>query len=240
LAAPDWNLFYYASWQWPWALLVVPFAYLAMRAATQAPRGGAVPSEARFVSGWLLLFAVETMLDPIATGPLTKALGNETAGTALGLSFVLLGDFRVYWLVLHLLAPADGLGRSAGRAAALTALVPLVAGLGNAALDRLMGGVPGQVLWLLHESSFVVVALVLARRVVPARLGEGGERSTFLRIVLGYVVAYYALWAAADVMILAGLDEGWAIRLVPNQLYYAFFIPFVHLAFFRSKSKSKS
>ncbi len=233
--ASSWQTFYYASWQWPWALLVVPFAYLAMRAATEPPRGGAAPAQAGFVSGWLLLFAAETMLDPVATGPIATAAGSETVSTALGLSFVLLGDFRVYWLVLHLLAPGGGPGRSAARAAGLTALVPVFAFVVELALARALGEVPNQVLWLVHESAFVVVSLVLARRVVPGRLGEGGARAAFLRAVLGYVVAYYGLWASADVMILAGLDEGWAIRLVPNQLYYAFFVPFVHWAFFRAR-----
>ena len=48
-----------------------------------------------------------------------------------------------------------------------------------------------------------------------------------LRRVLGYVAVYYALWASADVLILyGGLDVGWLLRVVPNQLYYAFFVPF--------------
>ena len=34
------------------------------------------------------------------------------------------------------------------------------------------------------------------------------------------------LWATADVLILAGVDLGWALRLLPNQLYYAFTVPF--------------
>ena len=33
------------------------------------PRAGAVPERERFVVGWSLLFALETMLDPLATGP---------------------------------------------------------------------------------------------------------------------------------------------------------------------------
>lgn len=235
VGSESWQAFYDAGWQWPWALLVVPFGYLLFRAAAGAPRGGAVPEQARFVSGYLLLFAVETMLDPIATGPLAKAIGVDAAATALGLVFVLLGDFRVYWLVLFLVAPGVGIARSTGRAAALTALVPVLAFGVKAALDAALGGVPDQVLWLVHETAFVAMALFLARSFVPSRLGRDGPRSDFLRAALGYVAAYYALWAAADVLILTGFDEGWAIRLVPNQLYYAFFVPFVHVRFFAAR-----
>ena len=36
----------------------------------------------------------------------------------------------------------------------------------------------------------------------------------------------------AGKIILAGFDEGWALRMVPNQLYYAFWVPFAWFAFF--------
>ncbi len=239
MAEPEsWHAFYYAAWQWPCALLVVPFLYLMHRAATLAPRGGVVPQQAPFMSGALLIFAFLTMLDPIATGPIAKALGSDTASTALGLTFVLVGDFRVYLLVFHLLTPADGLRANLLRASGFTAIVPVLAYLVNLAAGAVLGEVPGQVLWLAHELAFVTMALWLARVHVPARLGTDGERSRFLRTLLGYVAGYYGLWASADVMILAGLDEGWAVRLVPNQLYYAFFVPFVHLRFFGSGSQA--
>ena len=30
-------------------------------------------------------------------------------------------------------------------------------------------------------------------------------------------------------LILAGVDFGWGLRVLPNQLYYAFFVPFAYL-----------
>jgi hypothetical protein len=44
-----------------------------------------------------------------------------------------------------------------------------------------------------------------------------------------FVVVYYGLWATSDLLILGGLDAGWLLRAVPNQLYYAVWIPFVYL-----------
>jgi hypothetical protein len=52
------------------------------------------------------------------------------------------------------------------------------------------------------------------------------------------VAAYYGLWAAADVLILCGVDAGWPVRLVPNQLYYGFFVPFVWRGFFRGRARA--
>ena len=63
----------------------------------------------------------------------------------------------------------------------------------------------------------------------PAVVGPNDpERRRGLQAVAGYVALYYALWALADVLILVfGLDAGWLLRVVPNQLYYAFWLPFV-------------
>jgi hypothetical protein len=64
--------------------------------------------------------------------------------------------------------------------------------------------------------------------VLPRRLracGEPARRAVFA--LTGYEIVQYALWATADVVILwAKSDAGFAIRLVPNLMYYAFFVPF--------------
>gem|GEM_PF-5782227 len=46
--------------------------------------------------------------------------------------------------------------------------------------------------------------------------------------VLAFVTVQYTLWATADVLILAGHDAGFALRLAPNALYYGLFLPFVY------------
>jgi hypothetical protein len=216
----SWHDFYYAPWQGPWALLVAPFAFLVWRALAAPPRAGARPEAAPFVVAWCWIFALETMLDPIATGPVAKALDGGAAGTALGLAFVLLGDFRIWWLVLRLADPRRG--RALGLAFAATAVVPLAAWLATRALGLALGALPGQALWLAHESLFVVLAAWLSRRLA----------GRFERAVLAFAGVYYALWAAADVLILAGVDEGWLLRCVPNQLYYGLTVPFVWWRFF--------
>jgi hypothetical protein len=45
--------------------------------------------------------------------------------------------------------------------------------------------------------------------------------------VASFEIVQYALWALADVLILSGMSWGFLLRIVPNSLYYAFFLPFV-------------
>lgn len=210
----SWHDFYYSAWQQPWALLVAPFAFLVWRALAAPPRAGAVPEAKAFVVAWSGLFAAETMLDPVATGPIAKAIGTPAASTALGLTFVLLGDFRVWWLVFRIDRPAGAVLR----ALAPTVAVPVVAWLVTKALAPL----PDQALWLVHESLFVAVAFAVSRRLT----------GRFERAVLAWAGVYYGLWVACDVLILAGVDAGWLLRCIPNQLYYGFSVPFVWWRFF--------
>lgn len=210
----SWHDFYYSAWQEPWALWLAPFAFLVWRALAPPPGAGAVPAAKPFVIAWTWLFAVETLVDPVATGPLAKALGSADASTALGLTFVLLGDFRIWWLVFAV---------ERARGAVLRALLPTLGVPIAAWLSvRSLGPLPGQALWLVHEALFVAVAFAFSRRT------EG----RFERSVLAYAGVYYALWAGADVLILAGVDAGWLLRCVPNQLYYGFTVPFVFARFF--------
>jgi len=215
VSAISWHDFYYGAWQQPWALLVAPLAFLVFRAVGAPPRAGAIPAAAPFVVAWSWIFTLETLLDPIATGPLAQALG---AGTVLGVAFVLLGDFRIWWLVFGLAEPRRGL-----RPALLaTAAVPVFAWLATQSLVASLGALPEQGLWLVHESAFVVLAAVISRR----------QTHRFPRAVLAYAAVYYALWAACDLLILVGIDAGWLLRCVPNQLYYGLTVPFVWWRFF--------
>lgn len=236
--------------------MIVPalfLLYLAWRDRPTSP--GAVPAARRFLYAWAAIFGVLTIVDPIATGPLLRVLGVADApiATVVMVAFVLLGDFRVYLLVFTLmthagashdarvadplLATRDALRlvplRAAGAALLATLVVPIVAVASDAALRASRPDLPSQTIWLVYELAFLVVAIVLRVWVVPARVpGTEPRLRNYLRRVLGYVAAYYALWATADVVILSGFDVGWALRIVPNQLYYAFWVPFAWGTFF--------
>jgi hypothetical protein len=244
LGFESWQAFYQGDLQSVWvpaAISVVFLLWLSFRSAT--PTGGADPAAAPFVRRYALFFGALTLLDPITTGPLTRALGLEGMATAtLMLVFVLLGDFRVY-LLLFALRDGDrelGLAPAVFRAARWTLLVPAFTWPVHWLLDRLAPDLPDQTLWLIYELAFLTVAVVLRQRLVSdASLDARPALRRYLRAALLYVALYYGLWAASDTLIMVGgLDAGWLLRALPNQLYYAFWIPFVYLAFFSARYAS--
>jgi hypothetical protein len=236
MASGDWHAFYQSDVQGLWLLVIAPLAFLAALPFARRPAAqGADPTAAGFVGAWALVFALETLLDPLATGPLARALGiaGTPAHTALIFVFVLLGDFRVLLLLFHLAARERALGRSLRAAAPWTLLVPLVTLAVWGPPRLLLEPLPSQVMWLVYETAFAALALWLRARGIPARLGPGRPAlARYLRAVCAFVAAYYALWAAADVLILLGVDAGWGLRVIPNQLYYAFTVPFAYFAYF--------
>lgn len=219
--------FYRGALQGVWALLVVPALFLALRPLLAERTTGADPRAARFVRGWATVFAIETIVDPLATGPLGAPM----------LPFVLLGDFRVFLLLLAVMGPDRPLAGTIVRAAAWTLVVPLVSWPLHRLVVTALGSAPEQLLWLIYETVFAALALWWRARLVPAHRPVAAR---FLRAVLAYVAAYYALWALADVLILAGRDVGWGLRVVPNQLYYAFFVPVVWAWFFSPRYAASS
>lgn len=216
---PTWASVYKSDLVNVWALVVVPALFLLWRRFGGDVAGGGVePRRRRFVDRWAQLFALLTIADPLVTG----ALG---IGAAL-VPFVLLGDFRVFLLLFAVGWPERALGNVVIAAARWTAAVPVVAWLAFRAIRAWHGPVDLTVLWLLYELGFVALATWFRQRWIPRVAADRPAARGYLRAILAYVLVYYGLWAAADVLILGGVDAGWALRIVPNQLYYAFWVPF--------------
>src|SRR5262245_39445845 len=179
---------YSSDLQSTYALWIVPLLFLSYL-ATAGRRRAAASSDpaASFVRTYSLVFAVETLLDSFATGPLSRWLGiaGTTAGTVLMLAFVLLGDFRVLLLVLRLARPTAHWLRDA---ALWTFVVPLFAWTIDGDLRRRWPGLPEQTIWLVYEIGFFVLALVWRNLLVPRWAAAAGEsaRLPFLRDVLLY------------------------------------------------------
>ncbi len=254
-----WQDLYKSDLQGAVAVTIVPLLFLLYLAWTErSTTAGVVPAAARFMHVWAGTFAVLTIVDPLAGGPLMRVLGlaDQPIATVVMVAFVLLGDFRVYLLVFvlmthagarhdarvadPLLATRDALRvvppRAAVAALLATLVVPIVAVTVEAGLRTRVPHPPAQSIWLAYELAFLVVALVLRQWIVPARVpGTEPRLRNYLRAVLTYVAVYYALWATADILIIAGIDLGWALRIVPNQLYYAFWVPFAYVRFFRRR-----
>jgi hypothetical protein len=230
----SWRAFYQSDLQSVWSQLPVPAALLVYLLLSSRARAAGEGSFESFLRGWAVLFATLTMLDPLVGGPLLRAIGATPAvATAVVLAFVLLGDFRVYWLVFAF-ALRDA-RRGARLAAAATPVVALLAYASDGVWDRLAPDASGQRLWLIHELLFTGVSIWLWARWLPARV-QDPVMLRFLRRVCGYVTLYYALWAACDAFWMAtSRDIVWLLRAVPNQLYYALFVPFVWFAYSRHR-----
>lgn len=228
--------FYTSDLQSTYAVWPVPLALLAWLVLT----GGraATSPDARFVHAYAVLFALETVLDPFATGPLSRWLGlsGSTAGLVVLIFFVLLGDFRVLYLMQRLAFPGRARERLLAESAAWTLIVPLSALTIREVLGAIAGTLDENAIWLIYELCFLALALWLRQVGLPRWVGPGrAARLAYLRSVATYVAVYYGLWASADVLIqILGLDAGWALRVVPNQLYYAFYVPFVYFRYFAS------
>ena len=258
-----WQALYESDLQGAVAVTIVPLLFLLYLAASEQRATGVVPTAARFVRVWAATFTVLGIVDPLAGGPLLRVLGLADApiATVVMVLFVLLGDFRVYLLVFTLMTHAgarhdvrvadpvfatrDALRpvppRAAIAALGATLVVPLVALAVDAGIRTRVPTAPTQAIWLVYELAFLVVALALRQWLIPARVpGTAPRLRTYLRAVLAYVAAYYGLWATADAVILAGFDAGWALRMVPNQLYYAFWLPVAVGAFFAPRYAATS
>lgn len=207
--AGTFEVFYAGAIQHPWLLWIAALLALAFCLV----RAGIAPGTRRYCAALVGL----SMLDAWLSSNHIYGVGSLQgwAASAVPLFFVLAGDFR--FLLLLDGAREDGSiaisARGASVAAGFTLIVPILAQLAVASLPESMSG--SRTLFLIYELAFMALAGALLAwhprvRSVP-----------WLRSVTRFVLLYYGLWASADAIILgAGSDLGFALRVVPNVLYY--------------------
>ncbi len=239
-----WHDAYYGELQSLYLLLILPVVFLVWRMTRGIDERRAVnPGSAPFVAGLTLFFAIETIIDPIATGPLVKLdLLRETwAATLIPFLFVLLGDLRVLLLAIGGARPGRPLRQNLAWALGVTLIVPIVAGVGFFVTRSIWPETHGQILWMIYEFAFFCLCVFFLRVWIPRQVSNDPALAAFLKTIFGFSAVYYALWWLADVVIVfADLDLGWAIRMVPNQLYYAVWVPFVYWRFFGLRPEKAS
>jgi hypothetical protein len=241
VSGAGWRDWYYGEVQSLWALLAVPALWLLWRVLRGRPRApGVDPAAAGFVDAWAVVFAVAALLDPLLTGPASRALGGHWP-TFFLIFFVLLGDFRVLLLVCYLAGGRRALRPAVREAALLAPVVGAFAFSVYRIARAAAGSVDGQLLWLVYEVGFLGMVFFLRREVITARAPlPPTAREAWLYRVTAFVAVYYALCAACDVLILAGVDVAWGLRALPNQLYYGLLVPFVHGSFFAASYSASS
>lgn len=207
---------YHSPWHNPGAFWAIgfPLLFLGWWRARQAasPRGGTL-------ARWALLFQLVILLDAGLQGELSPIAGLPVF-SAVSIVFVVLGDVRWYALVLRF-GPLGARGWTwLGGSVALGLVVPIA----SYALTRALGAREPRILFLIYEAMFAAIALgtrgYLERAPLPAEAGA------WLRRVTTFEAIQYVGWATADVLILTVGDVGYLLRLVPNAMYYAAFVPF--------------
>ena len=205
--------------------------------------GIALASRRRFLVGWAIVFTIEILADALATGMLSPVPPGSTCAPpssttarsqpSSGRPFVILGDFRYFLLLEHCIAskPEDALtGRGLGpvRAWVPAVIVAFVVPLTSTAIREIFPGTfkdDNRNTFLLYESLFLALAVVYRVVVVPRR-APAALRGYLLRLT-EFELVQYALWVTADLLIIfARTDVAFLLRLAPNVMYYALFLPF--------------
>jgi len=161
--------------------------------------------------------AVLSALDAWLTASHVLGLGalSATLAGVVPLAFVLAGDYR-YWLLVVAATPEGSLAprvRHALEAAGLTLIVPIFSQLALRALPD--SPVGPRTLFLIYELALTALVASLPHWHPNVRANP------WLRSLGRFVMLYYGLWACADAILLAtGADLGYALRVLPNLLYY--------------------
>ncbi|MGB8329231.1 MAG: hypothetical protein WCE62_03820 [Polyangiales bacterium] len=172
---------------------------------------------ARSVRWYCVVLAIVSALDAWLTSARVAGLGPlpGAAATFVPLAFVLIGDFR-YFLFVESAQPNGSLAIRVGpwaRACVWTFVVPIA----SQVLTMTFGSDDPRFLFLIYETLFVVLSIGIIGFYLPGR----SDALRWTRLVTGFVMGTYALWALADATILTvEADMGFLIRVLPNVLYY--------------------
>jgi hypothetical protein len=180
----------------------------------------AIATRMSFLQGYLVLGAFEILADATLTGPWSPVPQVKALATVVPLAFVIMGDAR-YFVIVERVRSGKLDARAIGRAIGFAFIVPVASYVPQLLWPAFFE--KSRHVFLLYEAMFLVLAIAM-RAWLPRRL-DGEGRRWALRVTELEIVQY-ALWVTADVIILAGSDAGFAIRLVPNAIYYVLFLPF--------------
>lgn len=178
---------------------------------------------------YLLIFSFTTLMDILVAGKILP-LPSEQTRTVLEYIFVLIGDMRYILLLAFLLYGQKTLAelrtfRLTGdvlRPTLIFTLFPtlLVSALNFAKPELLQ--IPRHK-FLSYEIIFFTLTLLWIYVVLPQK-NISDKEAGFLRRASLPVFVFYGLWSVSDILILRGVEAGYALRIVPNLTYYCGFL----------------
>ncbi len=223
LTTGPFEAFYASAWQHPGLLWLANLVGLAL---VLTHRGTAAPSAVRWALLWVGVSVVDAWLSANHVFGLGKLPG--AAASVVPFFLVLFGDVRVLWAADHAARPGAHTAQAPGLARlpwalAVGFIAPVVSWLATNPFKDVWPSSwdPMRTLFVTYELTFF--GLMLALR------ASRWAGSPAARRMAGFAMLYYALWISADLVILnstgAVRDAGFALRVVPNVLYYGFCVP---------------
>lgn len=199
----------------------VPVLWALLRARPD----GAAASDRAWLWRFALVFQLLIVLDAYFTGAWAPLPPAHPLIVALAVLFVVVGDLRFFLILERLTDPLRRTGRALLRATAWASALAIASFAVSRALPALLP--TKRELFLLFESLFVVLLVVLRAAWLPRRVDRAAQPELYLYLhrLLLLELAQYALWAGCDVFVVLGLRQALLVRIVPNVLYYVVFVP---------------
>ncbi|HEU4407015.1 MAG TPA: hypothetical protein VFS43_17230 [Polyangiaceae bacterium] len=207
---------YESPWHNPILFLAVGAAFLII-VARQLP----------FFRAYAVLFTIEIMADALLTGGWSPLAAGSKAASAFAVFFVVLGDWR-YFLLLERQAVRPHARVPLGLLSLLASLVVPVSSMAIVQAGPESWRASSRTLFLVYELLFAALAALLRLRLKAWAFPKlDPTQRPWVVALTTFELAQYAGWALADIVLLFGVEDlGYALRLVPNIMYYALFLPF--------------
>lgn len=190
---------------------------------------------------YLLIFSATTLVDILVASKIIP-IGNPDVQIAIEYIFVLIGDLRFILLLAFIVYAQKKLpdieAFRAGGAVWKPALIFMM--FDSLLIRAIEFAKPGifaepRSKFLAYEIIFFILTFLWIFVVMPQKDIAETERR-FLRRAAIPVFIFYGLWPIADILILKGIDFGYALRTVPNFTYYCGFLWWVYFISRRSEA----
>jgi hypothetical protein len=176
-----------------------------------------------FLHGYLAVFLVTILADATVTGAWSPVALGTPQYTVFSVLFIILGDLRYFLLAERVTRPRDTLLETLRFSVPMSLLMPVTTGIMSRTLPFMADS---RVLYAVYELAMVVIVLGLDRYRFGNRVVDTSLRRWVHEVSLLFAALYFG-WGACDLLILAGVEFGHVLRIIPNVLYYAAFLPFV-------------
>ena len=176
-----------------------------------------------FLYAYLFVFLVIILADANVTGGWSPVPIDTPLYTALSVVFIILGDFRYFLLAERATRPKASFGAVLAFSVPISLLLPVSTGILTRTVDAFSDT---RVLYAAYELTMVVVVLGLDRVRFSARDVDPSVRRWVHEVSLLFGALYFG-WGACDLLLLAGVELGHGLRIVPNVLYYGALLPFI-------------